>query len=81
MSGVSVHGALHPVMTGKSAGNVAGEIDSRERPATWQEMWMYQVQLAWKLEVQLLRLPEQNKRNPILWQPGLPGSQFRGLLA
>lgn len=34
VSEVSVHGALHPVMTGKSAGNVAGEIDSRERPAT-----------------------------------------------
>lgn len=60
MSGVSVHGALHPVMTGKAAGNVAGELDSRERPATWQEMWMYQVQLAWKLKVRLLRLPEQN---------------------
>lgn len=60
MSGVSVHGAMHPVMTGKSAGNVAGEIDSRERPATWRETWTYQVQLAWKLEVRLLCLPEQN---------------------
>ena len=60
VSGVSVHGALHPVITGKAAGNVAGELDSRERPATRQETWPYQVQLAWKLEVRLLRLSEQN---------------------